>query len=221
MLEEARGLSDLRGEKKGGGGQAKEVEVEELRVSIWHYLWLLVPKGPLFVGAICSLALTAATFGIPYAQGARSPVHPCHPLCLAPSALPPSLPNLHSTSPCHPHLPLATAYRLSPTRPASSGRLFDVAVDAHRNQTMLHEAWMGQVSRLEGGRMSRWARVQLVRVQWTLAWAFLPDVTEAKCAIRPDSPTLPFNSFPYNSSLTTWPPNSLLAWKEVIAALGK
>ena len=74
FLSEAKELQKATDLKKHGKKAAETDRDEGYTMSdsvrsLRRHLWALCPKTPLFVGACCSVLLTASSFGAPYAQG--------------------------------------------------------------------------------------------------------------------------------------------------------
>ena len=72
FLSEAKELqkaSDLKKHGKKAADQDEGYTMSDSVRSLRRHLWALCPKTPLFLGACCSVLLTASSFGAPYAQG--------------------------------------------------------------------------------------------------------------------------------------------------------
>ncbi|KAL1530114.1 hypothetical protein AB1Y20_001035 [Prymnesium parvum] len=73
MLEEARAMRDEASKADevatSTTASSQDHERDKEHHTIWHYLWTCCPKVYLFPGLVCSLFLTASSFGTPYVQG--------------------------------------------------------------------------------------------------------------------------------------------------------
>ena len=72
LVDEAKTIQKANDNKKHGKKAADKDEgytMSDSVRSLRMHLWNLCPKKPLFIGCICSICLTASSFGAPYAQG--------------------------------------------------------------------------------------------------------------------------------------------------------